>query len=151
MEVSKTVSCVICMGNIAEEFPGAGNRSPPPVDIYFTHCAGIIRRRRRRRHRYWVHPLHLMRNIWGEEHKVREMYNKYPVKFFQYTRMTPERFEKLLGFVRCDIEKQDTNYRIAIPVDIRLFICLRYFSAPRGICKFIYKLFSCLQTSCHRR
>lgn len=94
----------------------------------------LIRRRRKRTHRYWIHPLNLQRGVWGEHLKVLEMHKKYPIKFRQYTRMTPDQFDIVLGLVRNDLQQQDTNYRTAIPPELRLFVTLRYVkgSAPRN-------------------
>lgn len=96
----------------------------------------LVRRRKKRTHRYWVHPLNLLRGVWGEHLKILEMYKKYPVKFRQYTRMTPPQFDTILGIVREDLQKQDTNYRASIPPEFRLFVTLRYVgdSAPRIKC-----------------
>lgn len=82
-------------------------------------------RRRRRRHNYWVHPLLIKREIWGEHLKIQEMCSIYPDKFRQYTRMSPEQFHVVLNLVKGEIAKQDTSYRKAIPTDLRLFVTLR--------------------------
>ncbi|OXA39154.1 protein ANTAGONIST OF LIKE HETEROCHROMATIN PROTEIN 1 [Folsomia candida] len=40
--------------------------------------------------------------------------------------MTPPQFDTILGIVREDLQKQDTNYRASIPPEFRLFVTLRY-------------------------
>ena len=47
-------------------------------------------------------------------------------EFYSTLRMTPEVFDELLGILRPTIEKQDTTYRLAIPPDVRLSVCLRH-------------------------
>ena len=52
----------------------------------------------------WVHPLNQERNQVGEHLKVDRMYEEFPEKFFEYTRMSPQLFNKLLELVGPDIE-----------------------------------------------
>ncbi len=61
----------------------------------------------------------------GEHLKIQEMYEKYPGRFFQYTRLTPAMFDKLLSIVAPSLQKQDTNYREAVSVQVRLYVLLR--------------------------
>lgn len=83
----------------------------------------LIRQRLKRR--YWIHPLNLLRPTMGEHLKLEMMYTSHPDKFFEYTRMTPVQFDKVLDMVTLDITLQDTNYRLSIPPRQRLFIGLR--------------------------
>lgn len=78
-----------------------------------------------RRRKYWVHPLNQQRKEDGEHLKIQEMYEKYPDRFFQYTRLSPAMFDKLLSIVSASIQKQDTNYRDAVSVRVRLYVLLR--------------------------
>ncbi|XP_035714843.1 protein ALP1-like [Folsomia candida] len=84
----------------------------------------LIRQRSKRK--CWIHPLNLLRPTLGEHLKLEMMYTNYPDKFFEYARMTPIQFDKVLGMVTLDITLQDTNYRLSIPPRQRLFIGLRY-------------------------
>lgn len=81
--------------------------------------------RSRRTRRYWVHPMLQRRNADGEDLKIEAMYNDYPDKFFQYTRMTPDIFDKLLQMVTNKLSGIKTNFRNPIPARTRLFVILR--------------------------
>ncbi|CAG7831719.1 unnamed protein product [Allacma fusca] len=73
--------------------------------------------------KYWVHPIIKKR---GEHVKLDRMYRDFPTKFFEYTRMSPPIFAKLLRLVDPYVRKKDTPYRDAIPPRIRLYVTLRY-------------------------
>lgn len=73
----------------------------------------------------WVHPLNMLRPSLGEHLKVEIMYSKHPQKFVEYTRLTPEQFDEVLGLIEVDLNKNDTNYRLSIPPRHRLFVGLR--------------------------
>ena len=60
----------------------------------------------------------------GEYNLVREMHND-PEMFHEYFRMDFNTFYELLEKLKPEITKQDTNWRKAIPADIRLAIALR--------------------------
>ena len=90
-----------------------------PIVVY-----ALVRRRRPKRN-YWVHPMNLRRDQWGEHLKLEEMYNKYPDKFHQYTRMSPPQFDKVLELISSKIHKIDTNWRKSLSPKFRLFVTLR--------------------------
>lgn len=53
------------------------------------------------------------------------MYEFYPEKFQEYTRLTTNQFDEVLELITPDIIKQNTNFRKSIPPRIRLLITLR--------------------------
>ena len=85
----------------------------------------LIKYRKRLKRRHWVHPLNLLRPLMGEHLKIEIMYSMYPQKFFEYTRLIPPLFDKLLEMLETHITKIDTNWRDAIPARTRLFVTLR--------------------------
>lgn len=79
-----------------------------------------------KRGRYWVHPLNENRDTTGLWNIRMIHLRRYPKKFFQYFRMTPTNFDYILDLIRPDIEKEDTNMRLAIKPDLRLAITLHH-------------------------
>lgn len=80
----------------------------------------------RKRHKRWgIHPINQMRREQGHfQNLFKEMRAYDHDKFFNYTRMTPERFDHLLKLVNTALTKNAPN---AIPPECRLLITLRYF------------------------
>ncbi|KAL2092734.1 hypothetical protein ACEWY4_012532 [Coilia grayii] len=96
-------------------------------------CVGLLflqqqlqsSRRRRRRRRMWVHDILRARVQYGEFRLVQEM--RLDGTMFQaYFRLSVEQFDSLLSMVGPLITMQRTNYRLPIPPDQRLYICLRF-------------------------
>lgn len=87
----------------------------------------LIRRRRKRKtfRRYWVHPLNNLRPTLGEHLKIELMYSNHLDQFVQYTRMTPNQFDKVLSLIEGGLRKDDTNYRLSISPRHRLMVGLR--------------------------
>lgn len=83
------------------------------------------KKRRKGERRWGVHPLNQMRREQGHFHNLfEEMLAHDHEKFFNYTRMTPERFQHLFELIESKITKNAPN---AIPAKCRLLITLRYF------------------------
>ena len=83
-------------------------------------------RQKQLRKRKWVHEINLKRPRLGEySHLVQEL-RQDTQRFFTYFRMTVEQFDQLTVLLTPHIEKMNTNYREAIPVDERLGVCLRF-------------------------
>lgn len=59
-------------------------------------------------------------------------------KFKNYVRMSPECFDALVERVRPLIEKQDTNFRKAVPVAERLAVTLRYLASGSSMTSLSY-------------
>lgn len=73
--------------------------------------------------RWGVHPINHMRNEKGHfQNLFKEMRTYDHEKFFNYTRMTPQRFDHLLKLMTEHITKLAPN---AIPPECRLLITLR--------------------------
>ncbi|KAG8334000.1 hypothetical protein J6590_099128 [Homalodisca vitripennis] len=76
----------------------------------------------------WVHPINENRKKYGEFHLFPDLL-KDKRKFFQYFRMSPEKFYELLNMLRPFIEKQDTYFRPVqtrpVSPEERLAVCLR--------------------------
>ena len=76
--------------------------------------------------RLWrVHPLNLTRIDEGEYQSLVVPMRNYPQKFYEYFRMVPQKFDRLLEYLEDFIRKEDTNFGEAIAPEVRLAICLR--------------------------
>lgn len=74
--------------------------------------------------RWGVHPINQMRQEQGHFNNLfQEMLAYDHEKFFNYTRMTPERFQHLFELIETKITKSAPN---AIPAKCRLLLTLRY-------------------------
>lgn len=79
---------------------------------------------KRRKRRWGVHPINQLRKELGHfENLVKEMLINDHEKFFNYTRMSPERFDYLLDLIASKITKSAPN---AIPAKFRLLLTLRW-------------------------
>lgn len=83
-------------------------------------------KRRKGERRWGVHPLNQMRREQGHFNNLfEEMLLHDHEKFFNYTRMAPERFQHLFELIEWKITKDAPN---AIPAKCRLLLTLRYFT-----------------------
>lgn len=73
------------------------------------------------KNRLWVHEINKHRLSEGEFHTLFIKLRNHPVKFFEYITT----FYIILEAIRSVIEKEDTNFQKAIPVEERLFLTLR--------------------------
>lgn len=81
------------------------------------------KKRRKGERRWGVHPLNQLRKEQGHFHNLfEEMLAHDHEKFFNYTRMTPERFQHLFELIEWKITKNAPN---AIPPKCRLLLTLR--------------------------
>lgn len=81
--------------------------------------------RRKSERRWGVHPLNQMRREHGHFHHLfEEMLAHDHDEFFNYTRMTPGRFQHLFELIETRITKKAPN---AIPAKCRLLLTLWYF------------------------
>lgn len=78
-----------------------------------------------RKRKPWIHNINLRREIYGEFHHLHGDLLKDERKFFQYYRMSPEKFTELVALLQPNIQRQHTKFRRAIGVDERLSVCLR--------------------------
>lgn len=80
--------------------------------------------RRKGEKRWGVHPLNQLRREQGHfDNLFKEMLTHDHEKFFNFTRMTPERFQHLFEMIEFKITKSSPN---AIPPKCRLLLTLRY-------------------------
>jgi len=75
--------------------------------------------------KYWVHPAHS--NMDGENHFYifYENIRKFPLKFFEYFRMSITSFDELLKMLSPHLTKQQTNMRNPISAELRLTVTIR--------------------------
>lgn len=86
------------------------------------------KKQKKNQRRLWVHPIFLetMRKGQGiHDNLISELRVNDPSKFFNYLRMSPESFDKLLSFVGPLIVKEDSRFRSAINPSTRLALTLR--------------------------
>ncbi|XP_069816529.1 uncharacterized protein [Dendropsophus ebraccatus] len=89
-----------------------------------------IRRRqaiaRARGRQFWVHPINMLREERGHIGQLYEELRQYPEKFYNFTRMPMEAFDKLVDILGPYIQRQNTRMRQAITAKDRLLITLRF-------------------------
>ncbi|XP_064475663.1 uncharacterized protein LOC135389557 [Ornithodoros turicata] len=131
----KAVECVLAYIQNAESVDWA-------VVAQFASAAMLLRQRNRKS-RVWVRDLLLPRNEFGEfHHLVRDMRLGDGQDFFDYFRMSRERFDHLLSLVGPLIERQNTSFRQSISPAERLCITLRYLAhgSSQRICAMNYRI-----------
>lgn len=72
-----------------------------------------------------MHPINSKREEQGEFHTLFAELLEDEERFFIYFRMSITSFNELYSLIQQDIEKQDTNWRKAIPAKERLVVFLR--------------------------
>ncbi|XP_046862866.1 protein ANTAGONIST OF LIKE HETEROCHROMATIN PROTEIN 1-like isoform X2 [Xenia sp. Carnegie-2017] len=90
----------------------------------------LLRQRRKRRNKYkkrfWIEDILKRRKELGEYHRlIQEMRLNDPESFYQYFRMTPSRFDLLLGLVGPYLKK-NSLYREPVSPEERLAVTLRF-------------------------
>lgn len=94
------------------------------IELEYILQAGNPKIRRKGERRWGVHPLNQMRREQGHfDNLFKEMLAHDHEKFFNFTRMTPERFQHLFELIETKITKTSPN---AIPAKCRLLLTLRY-------------------------
>lgn len=82
-------------------------------------------RKRKRKARFWIHNINRKRLGFGEFHTLFPDLVEDDDKFFQYFRMTHEKFECLLRYLEESLFRHDTNFRCPVKPKERLAVCLR--------------------------
>jgi hypothetical protein len=82
-------------------------------------------KQKRKRKRVWVHNICKKRMDCGEYHALFPDLIEDDVKFFQYFRMTLEKFTVLLRLLQPDLSRENTSFREAVGPKERLSVCLR--------------------------
>uniref|UniRef100_A0A8C5Q8J3 Protein ALP1-like n=1 Tax=Leptobrachium leishanense TaxID=445787 RepID=A0A8C5Q8J3_9ANUR len=112
------------------------------VDIYKRRRAAAIvaalllmrlRRRRLSRRRFWVHPVIANRQQRGQFWAMYETLRAHQDKFFEYTCMSLNSFDELLGLMSPTLERQDTFMRDSVAPVERLIITLRYLATGQSL------------------
>ncbi|XP_023240796.1 uncharacterized protein LOC111639231 isoform X2 [Centruroides sculpturatus] len=87
---------------------------------------GGRRRRRRFDRRFWIREIFLDRERTGVQNtlipRLRSFDKEY---YFDFLRMSPEKFDELLNKLGPKITRQNTRWRDAIPASDRLAVTLR--------------------------
>ncbi|XP_050552278.1 uncharacterized protein LOC118277359 [Spodoptera frugiperda] len=83
-------------------------------------------RRERFKRNFWVHDVWKKRHLFGQFRTFCTNLHLYPSIYYDYYKMNYYKFESLLEILRPHIQKQNTNYRLAIPAEERLSVCLRF-------------------------
>ncbi|XP_067123185.1 uncharacterized protein [Centruroides vittatus] len=92
----------------------------------------VSRRRRQRRfdRRFWIRDIFLDRERTGVQNtlipRLRSLDREY---YFDFLRMSPEKFDELLNKLGPKISKQNTRWRDSIPASDRLAVTLRYLAS----------------------
>lgn len=79
--------------------------------------------REKNKKRKWVHEINLKRQEYGEFHHLFPDLLEDEQKFFNYFRMSSEKFYDLLKIL--DIQKEDTTFRKAISAEEKLAVTLK--------------------------
>lgn len=78
-----------------------------------------------RHRRYWVHPFHCVNDGFERFNAFYSSIRQYPIKFFQFYRMSIKSYDELLEVLRPYISKKSTAIRSSISAEERLTITLR--------------------------
>ncbi|XP_069815807.1 uncharacterized protein [Dendropsophus ebraccatus] len=81
---------------------------------------------RARGRQFWVHPINMLREKHGHIGQLYEELRQYPEKFYNFTRMPMEAFDKLVDILGPYIQRQNTRMKQAITAKDRLLITLRF-------------------------
>ncbi|XP_040071674.2 uncharacterized protein LOC115331510 [Ixodes scapularis] len=106
-------------------------------------AAMILRSRRRRHCREWIRFRLRSRETFGEfHHLVRDMRLDNGSDFFQYFRMTRQRFDQLLALVGPQLQREATPWRKPISPAERLSLTIRYLAhgSSQRICASCYRI-----------
>ncbi|XP_073401160.1 uncharacterized protein [Dendrobates tinctorius] len=94
---------------------------------------GIERQRRRQRRRLLIHPIIELRESRGAYHTLYRELQVNPEKFTDYTQMSQQSFNDLLGRVQEAIRRQDTQLCRAIPPEEWLLVTLRFLATGQTL------------------
>lgn len=78
-----------------------------------------------KRKRKWVHEICRKRKRDGEFATLFPDLITHQENFFQYFRITHEKFQELLFLLKTDLTRQNTNFRSSIPPEERLAVTFR--------------------------
>ena len=91
----------------------------------------------KRKRRWWKKAFLRSGEHYGD-HLMSQLLLNDGGSFINFVRMTKSDFEELLNLVAPKIAKKDTNYRAAIPPNIRLAVTLRYLATGDSYASLMY-------------
>lgn len=94
----------------------------------------ILKNRQRKRRSKWMTKYLKQRN----NVLLRELQEEEAPLFKNFTRMSRANFDRLLQIIEPDITTQDTNFREAIPANVKLLITLRYLATGDSFSSLMY-------------
>ncbi|XP_056393554.1 uncharacterized protein LOC130290243 isoform X1 [Hyla sarda] len=121
-----------CPAIIPAENPPIRHLQPPEMRALMSILVNVLCRRRqrqleaRRLHRYWVHPINLLRDDRGHIGHLYAELRSFPDKFYNFVRMPMEAFDNLLAIDGPHLHHSNTHLRKAIFPMERLLITLRF-------------------------
>ncbi|GBP00147.1 hypothetical protein EVAR_74422_1 [Eumeta japonica] len=92
----------------------------------YNYFLNVYKKRKWRRRRWWMLTIHRNRTKQTMDNQLAEMLAEPSGEFDNFVRMSNSDFEFLIQKVSPIVAKQDTDWREAIPVKIRLALTLRY-------------------------
>ena len=72
----------------------------------------------------WVHPIYQNREQHGEYFTLYKEYRQYDDKFFNWYRMSVEKFDKIFDLLEPALMRQPTNFREPICAEEQLVITI---------------------------
>lgn len=98
----------------------------------------LMKKKKRRPRRWWLTAPFLSRNVYSGSDLLKDLEQNDGGHFKTLCRMTPELFQTVLNLVAPKIEKQDTNYRKAIPAKERLALTLHFLATGNSYSSLAY-------------
>lgn len=116
------------MSSCEENFSTAFGIVCDLVEIEILKSAEPAQKKRKRSKRsVWVRPWITRRKMYGfSTTLLSETREEDPKSFRNFLRMSPEKFDELLILVKPYLTKNDTTFREAIPVKLKLEVVLAY-------------------------
>ncbi|KAJ8930355.1 hypothetical protein NQ314_016852 [Rhamnusium bicolor] len=81
--------------------------------------------KKKKKRRFGVHPLNIVRLSHGQFHTIMGLLRNDEEKFFSYFRMSTPSFDELLSYIKSDITKKNTTFRLSVSAEERLAVTLR--------------------------
>jgi hypothetical protein len=96
------------------------------------------KRKRRVKRRYWMTRIFQSRNKYSGSDLLRDLAIEDTGQFKNFCRLSSSDFELILNLIGPKIQKQNTNYRLAIPIKERLAVTLRYLASGDSFTSLMY-------------
>lgn len=95
------------------------------------------RKKAKRTHKHWVHPIIELREAQGAYNNLVTELRSDIVRFFNFHRMTPAKFDELLALVEPIITKKHVT-REPLPPGLKLSLTLRYLASGNSMASLYY-------------